>query len=161
VQAGVDSIEHGMCLDPSYLDRMAALGIALTPTLSVISASLETARHTPPSRRNEWYVPGASAHPHLAAAAIDAGVTVLAGTDSRPHGRIVDEVRSLVAAGVSAHDAIGAASWTARSYLGFGGLQAGEPADAVIYDSDPRLDLGQLDKPSAVILRGRLAATRL
>jgi imidazolonepropionase-like amidohydrolase len=161
VEAGVDSIEHGMCLDPAYLDRMATLGIALTPTLSVISALLETARHTPPNRRNEWYVPGASAHPHLAAAAIDAGVTLLAGTDSRPHGRIVDEVRSLVAAGVSTHHAIGAASWTARTYLGFGGLQSGDLADAVVYDTDPRLDLDQLGRPSAVILRGRLAATRL
>lgn len=160
VQAGVDSIEHGMCLDPSYLDQMAALGIALTPTLSVIAASLQASRNAPPSRRQEWYVPGASAHPRLAAAAIEAGVTVLAGTDSRPHGRIVHEVRSLVAAGVSPHHAIGAASWTARSYLGFGGLQSGDPADAVVYDTDPRLDLDQLDKPSAVILRGRLAATR-
>ena len=160
VQAGVDSIEHGMCLDPAYLDHMAAGGIALTPTLTVIAASLEAARHAPPSRRQEWYVPGASAHPNLAATAIEAGVTVLAGTDSRPHGRVVDEVRSLVNAGVSPHYAIGAASWTARSYLGFGGLQSGDPADAVIYDTDPRIDVGQLDKPRAVILRGRLAATR-
>jgi imidazolonepropionase-like amidohydrolase len=160
VEAGVDSVEHGMCLDPSNLDRMAALGIALTPTLSVIAASLEAARHAPPSRRQEWYVPGASSHPNLAASAIEAGVTVLAGTDSRPHGRIVDEVRSLVAAGVSPHHAIGAASWTARSYLGFGGLQSGDPADATVYDTDPRLDLGQLDTPRAVIMRGRLAASR-
>ena len=160
VEAGVDSIEHGMCLDPAHLDEMAKRGIALTPTLSVITASLEATRQAPPSPRREWYLPGASAHPSLTAAAIEAGVTVLAGTDSRPHGRIVDEVRSLVAAGVSPHHAIGAASWTARSYLGFGGLRPGDPADAVVYDTDPRLDLDQLDRPRAVILRGRLAATR-
>jgi imidazolonepropionase-like amidohydrolase len=160
VEAGVDSIEHGMCLDPSYLDRMAELGIALTPTLSVITAALQTARDGPPSRRQQWYVPGADAHPKLATAAIEAGVTVLAGTDSRPHGRIVDEVRCLVGAGVSPHQAIGAASWTARGYLGFGGLEPGAPADAAVYDSDPRRDLDQLDNPRAVILRGRLAATR-
>jgi len=35
-------------------------------------------------------------------------------------------------------------------------LPDGEPvADAVVYDADPRLDLDQLDTPSAVILRGR------
>jgi imidazolonepropionase-like amidohydrolase len=49
-----------------------------------------------------------------------------------------------------------AGSWAARRYLGLGGLVPGAPADAVVYDADPRTDLTQLDAPSAVILRGRL-----
>jgi imidazolonepropionase-like amidohydrolase len=36
-----------------------------------------------------------------------------------------------------AHQALGAASWTARSYLGLPGLVPGAPADAVVYDEDP------------------------
>ncbi len=40
IAAGVDSIEHGMRLDPELLPQMAAAGIALTPTLSVIEAAL-------------------------------------------------------------------------------------------------------------------------
>jgi imidazolonepropionase-like amidohydrolase len=80
---------------------------------------------------------------------------VLAGTDTRPHGGIVQEVRALVAAGVSPHKAIAAASWTARSYLGLPGLVDGAPADAVVFDADPRSDLGRLDKPRAVIVRGK------
>jgi imidazolonepropionase-like amidohydrolase len=31
VAAGVDSVEHGMCLDPDLLPRMAEQGTALTP----------------------------------------------------------------------------------------------------------------------------------
>jgi imidazolonepropionase-like amidohydrolase len=85
---------------------------------------------------------------------------VLAGTDSRPHGRIADEVRALVAAGMRPHDALGAASWTARSYLGLAGLTPGAPADAVVYDEDPRTDLARLDAPRAVVLRGVLALRR-
>jgi imidazolonepropionase-like amidohydrolase len=95
-------------------------------------------------------------HGQLAAAAAEAGVTLLAGTDSRPHGRIADEIRALAAAGVPSHDALGAGSWTARSYLGLDGLVPGAPADAVVYDADPRTDLSQLDTPRAVVLRGRL-----
>jgi imidazolonepropionase-like amidohydrolase len=158
VEAGVDSVEHGMGLDPELLPRMAELGIALTPTLSGITAGLARITADPERARKSWYVPGASAHGRLTAAAVEAGVTVLAGTDSRPHGAITQEVRALVAAGVSPHEAIAAASWTARAYLGLPGLADGAPADAVVFDADPRKDLGQLDKPRAVIVRGKLFA---
>jgi imidazolonepropionase-like amidohydrolase len=117
-------------------------------------------RNRPDSRRKDWYLAGATAHGHLTAAAVEAGVTVLAGTDSRPHGRVVDEIRAFVNAGVSPHDALAAASWTARSYLGIAGLTDGAPADAVVFDADPRTDLAQLDIPRAVIVRGRLAHSR-
>jgi len=160
VQAGVDSLEHGMGLDPGLLPRMAERGIALTPTLSVITASLGRMRDRPDSPHRSWYLQGASRHGALAAAAVEAGVTVLAGTDSRPHGRIVDEIRALVAAGVPPHDALAAASWTARGYLGLAGLTPGAPADAVVFDTDPRADLRQLDAPRAVIARGRLVHHR-
>ncbi len=160
VAAGVDTIEHGMCLDPALLDTMAAQGTALTPTLAVLTASLERARTRPDSPNRRWYVNGATAHPALTAAAVEAGVLVMAGTDSRPHGRIADEIRALAAAGVSPHDAIGAASWSARSYLGLPGLVPEAPADVVVYDEDPRSDLAQLDTPRAVILRGLVAFRR-
>jgi imidazolonepropionase-like amidohydrolase len=119
-----------------------------------------------------WLLPGlVDTHTHLGAAApgdpfsetllredlrehVAAGVTILAGTDSRPHGRVAVEIRALAAAGVSAHRALGAGSWSARAYLGLGGLEPGAPADAVVYDADPRDDLDLLDSPRAVILRG-------
>jgi imidazolonepropionase-like amidohydrolase len=160
VEAGVDSIEHGMGLDPDLLSRMAAQGTALTPTLSVITASLVAINADPERAATSWYVPGASAHARLTAAAVEAGVTVLAGTDSRPHGGIAHEIRALVAAGVPAHQAIAAASWTARTYLGLPGLVDGAPADAVVFDADPRTDLGQFDRPRAVIVRGKRVAHR-
>ena len=160
VAAGVDSLEHGMCLDPGLLNQMAAQGTALTPTLTVITSGLDRARLREDSPRKDWYVGGASAHPALVAAAAEAGVTLLAGTDSRPHGTIATEIRGLAAAGVPADVALGAASWTARAYLGMPGLVDGAPADAVIYDSDPRKDLSVLDTPRAVILRGHLARHR-
>ncbi|MFR9780458.1 amidohydrolase family protein [Micromonospora sp. MS34] len=160
VEAGVDSVEHGMGMDLDLLPRMAEQGIALTPTLSVITAALAKIAADPEHARKSWYVPGASRHARLTAAAVEAGVTVLAGTDSRPHGGIAQEIRALVAAGVSPHDALAAASWTARSYLGLPGLVDGAPADAVVFGVDPRTDLSQLDKPRAVIIRGKRAPKR-
>jgi imidazolonepropionase-like amidohydrolase len=156
VQAGVDSLEHGMCLDPALLDRMARQGTALTPTLSLILRSLSRIGDRPDGPMRRWYIGGASVHERLVGAAVEAGVLVLAGTDSRPHGRIADEVRAIAAAGASPHDALGSASWAARGYLGLPGLVDGAPADAVVYDEDPRADLAALDHPAAVILRGRL-----
>lgn len=149
-----------MCLDPGLLPQMAQQGTALTPTLSVITGILADVRQRPGGPRKDWYLGGAEVHGQLAAAAAEAGVTILAGTDSRPCGRIIDEVRALVGAGVRPHQAIGAASWAARSYLGIAGLTEGAPADAVIYDSDPCLDLTQLAAPRAVVLRGMVRHRR-
>jgi imidazolonepropionase-like amidohydrolase len=156
VAAKVDTLEHGMCLDPALLSQMAAQGTALTPTLTAIAGSIKIVEARPDGPRREWYLGGARVHPQLCAAAAEAGVTLLAGTDSRPHGRVADEIRALAAADVPAHGALAAGSWAARAYLGLPGLAEGAPADAVVYDSDPRADLGQLDHPRAVILRGKL-----
>jgi imidazolonepropionase-like amidohydrolase len=157
VAAGVDSTEHGQHLDPSLLDRMAAEGIALVPTLSSFwSAVPEVAAREPSERRDRWLA-GTAAMGPTAAAANEAGVRVLAGTDAPElHGRVAAEVRALAEAGLPSRDALGAASWTARAFLGLGGLEEGALADAVVYDWDPRSDLGVLDSPLRVILGGRV-----
>jgi hypothetical protein len=52
--------------------------------------------------------------------------------------------------------AVHAGPWIAQHGQFFDGLTQGAPADVVIYEADPRRDLSQLDRPRAVILRGRL-----
>lgn len=157
VAAGVDTVEHGMCLEQDQLARMAEQGTVLTPTLALMERGLRVAPDRLEGAAREWYVQGASVHGDLVAAAAEAGVHLLAGTDSVPHGRIIDEVRAMAAVGVRPHDALAAASWRARTYLGLPGLEPGAPADAVVYAEDPRLDLDALANPIAVILRGRRA----
>ena len=112
----------------------------------MLLSHLDDVRTRPDGPRKKWYLRGATAHPALVAAAAEAGVTILAGTDSRPHGRVADEIRALAAAGLTPHQALAAGSWTARAYLGLGpvsprdggsGLTPGAPADAVVYDADP------------------------
>ncbi len=48
VAAGVDSLEHGMHLDPGLLDQMAAQGTALVPTLNAFAAAAFGVRSRPP-----------------------------------------------------------------------------------------------------------------
>jgi imidazolonepropionase-like amidohydrolase len=101
---------------------------------------------------------GLDGQPEVVAAAVDAGVMILAGTDAGaiPHGMIRDEIALLVDAGVPADVALGAASWTARSFLGLPGIEEGAPADLVAYRDDPRTDAAALHKPALRMLGGRL-----
>ena len=91
-------------------------------------------------------------------AAYEAGVQIYAGTDAGgvlPHGLIASEVIELTSYGLSAHDALGAASWRAREWLGLSGtLEEGSEADFVVYATDPLDDLAILRVPRRIVLRG-------
>ncbi|MEV6005750.1 amidohydrolase family protein [Streptomyces sp. NPDC051976] len=158
VLAGADSLEHGMHLDPGLIDRMAAQGTAYVPTLSVFGAGADRRRAEEPSARRDWWLAGWDGMLPNVAAAHEAGVTLLAGTDSFPTGTVASEIGWLLKAGLPAEAALGAASWSARSWLGLPGLVDGGPADLVAYDSDPTLDPSVLSRPARIILRGRVVA---
>ncbi|GAA5013656.1 hypothetical protein GCM10025734_60330 [Kitasatospora paranensis] len=83
------------------------------------------------------------------------------GTDaggSLAHGLVAAEVAELVKAGLTPTEAVSAASWAARAWLGRDGLTEGAPADLVVYAEDPRADVRVLAAPRAVVLRGRVVA---
>ncbi len=60
----------------------------------------------------------------------------------------------LTRCGFSALDAVDAATWAARAWLGRPALEEGAEADLVVYAEDPRADVGVLGHPVAVVLRG-------
>ncbi|WP_253772208.1 amidohydrolase family protein [Goodfellowiella coeruleoviolacea] len=156
VLAGADSIEHGLHLDHALLPRMAAQGTALVPTFSAFAQNLDKITPATPERYAEWLRSGWDGLFATARAAHEAGVTVLAGTDSKPCGRVVGEIEWLLRAGLPVEAAVGAASWTARSWLGLPGLVDGAPADVVAYDADPLADPTVLRDPVRIILRGQV-----
>jgi imidazolonepropionase-like amidohydrolase len=155
VLAGVDSVEHGLWLDEDLLPRMAAQGTSLTPTYTAWTGQLDAIRELRSPAR-EWFLDGYARLGRLTVAAHAAGVTVLAGTDFRPHGTIGGEVRHLAAGGLPPAVALGAACWTARTFFGLPGLDDDAPADFVVYDRDPSTDLSVLDHPTHVVLDGRV-----
>ncbi len=160
--AGVDSVEHGTGLSGDLVDTMARQGTALVPTLINVD-------------NFPGIADGASKYPGYAArmrrlhatarqrlrAALDAGIPIYAGSDAGggvEHGRVVDEIRALHAAGLPAELALAAGSWAARSWLGLPGLAEGAPADLIAYPADPRADLSVLARPMVVVLRGRIVS---
>lgn len=158
VLAGVDSLEHGMHLDPALLDQMAKQGTALVPTLSVFLTKIDVLRAREPSLRTDWLLSGCLGMAPLVRSAHEAGVTVLAGTDTFEFGTVADEVGWLIESGLPVEAALGAASWTARNWLGLPGLVDGSPADLVAFDADPTEDPSVLTRPSRVVLRGRVVS---
>ena len=158
VAAGADSLEHGMHLDPALLDQMAAQGTALVPTIGAFAQAAVRVRAQAPSPRRDAFLHGWAALPGIARAAHEAGVTVLAGTDTHPCGTIAQEVERLISAGLPRAAALGAACWTARSWLGLPGLVDGAPADLVVFAEDPVAHPDVLHHPSRIILRGQVVS---
>ena len=142
---------------------MAARGTAVVPTLVNVenfpgfAAAGETKVPAYASTMRRLYARFGA----VVRAAFEAGVPVFAGTDAGggiAHGLIGDEIRALHGAGLPAEAALGAASWTARAWLGLPCIEEGAPADVVVYDADPRADLDVLARPVRMVLRGRVVA---
>jgi imidazolonepropionase-like amidohydrolase len=160
INAGIDCIEHGTGLTDDTISLMAERGTALVPTLINIETFPGIADRADkfPTYANHMRDLHARVSTTVASA-IEAGVPVYAGTDAGggiQHGRIVDEIIALHGVGMSPLDAIGAASWNAREWLGFPSLTEGAAADVVVYDEDPRENLEALRTPRMIMLRGRI-----
>ena len=159
LKAGIDCVEHGTGLTDETIALMVEHGTALVPTLINIDnfPGIAGAAVKYPAYAKHLRDLHASCRERIGAAR-EAGVPIYAGTDAGgmvAHGRIADEVAALGRIGMSAHDALGAASWDARKWLGRKGLEHGAPADLVCCRGDPRSP-GALEQPDLVILRGRM-----
>jgi imidazolonepropionase-like amidohydrolase len=160
IKAGIDCIEHGTGLTDDTVALMVEHGTALVPTLINIEnfpGIADGAAKYPAyaSHMRDLY---ARSRPRVAAAH-EAGVPIFAGTDAGSmvaHGRIGAEIDALKQVGMTPTEALGAASWTARNWLGRPSLEHGAPADLVCYADDPRTGAAVINAPDVVILRGRV-----
>ena len=164
IESGIDCLEHGTGLSLPLIDTMAANGVALVPTVVQLN------------NFPKYAASGGSKFPAYAShmmdlwerrretigAAYEAGVQIYAGTDAGgvlAHGLIADEVIELATYGLTPTDALGAASWRAREWLGHSAtLEEGSEADFVVYDADPLDDLAILKSPRHIVLRGRVVS---
>jgi len=163
VEAGIDGIEHGTGLTDATIAAMAERQVALVPTLvqlenfESIAVSAEAKFPTYAAHLRALY----AGRLDVLGRAHDAGVPIYAGTDAGgylPHGLVGQEIAALAAV-TSPEHALGAGSWRAREWLGRpAALTEGAPADLVVLDADPRVDLAVLRSPRHVVLRGRVVA---
>jgi imidazolonepropionase-like amidohydrolase len=163
VAVGIDGIEHGTGMDDAVIVLMAEHQVALVPTM------IQLDNFEMYARSGEDRYPGYARHMRALyvgrlerfAKALDAGVPIYAGTDAGgflPHGLVGKEIAALGQFS-SPEYALGAGSWRARAWLGHPSrLGEGAPADLVVFDADPRLDLRVLSAPRRVILRGVVVA---
>ncbi|MET3141587.1 UNVERIFIED_ORG: imidazolonepropionase-like amidohydrolase [Arthrobacter sp. UYEF2] len=156
VRAGVRSIEHGVFVSEETISRMARSGTYFTPTLDAITSMAGSSNPILAARGAE-YTPIIKA---AVRAAHEAGVTVVAGSDSfgsdvTPIGT---EARLLAEAGLSPLDALRAATVNAAALLGWsesaGRLVRGSFADAIIVDSDPLNSASALEEIRVVVAQG-------
>ena len=160
IRAGIDCIEHGTGLTDDTIDLMVQHGTALVPTLINVEnfpGIADAAGKYPvyAAHMRDLYT---HCYPRLTAAR-DAGVPIYAGTDAGgmiAHGRIGDEVEALKGIGMSPTEALGAACWDARRWLGRPALDDGASADLLCYNDDPRHGPAVLNRPDVVILRGKI-----
>lgn len=161
IKAGIDCIEHGTGLTDDTIAMMVEHGTSLVPTLINVEnfpGFADAASKFPAyaTHMRELY-----AHcPQRIAAAREAGVPIYAGTDAGSnieHGRIAEEVDALKGIGMTPTDALGAACWDARRWLGRPVLDDdGASADLLCFQQDPRGGAHILANPDRVILRGRV-----
>jgi imidazolonepropionase-like amidohydrolase len=160
IAAGIDCIEHGTGLSAEMITEMAARGTALVPTLINIEMFPAIAQRAGKYPRYAAQMRALHARVRdTIGAAAEAGIPIYAGSDAGggiQHGRLVDEIVALRTVGLTGTQALAAASWAARDWLGVPGLVPGAPADLLVTRTDPRLDTEALRAPALLMLRGRV-----
>jgi imidazolonepropionase-like amidohydrolase len=174
--AGADQIEHGwFILDeaghqeyvPAVADKLAAAGVAVTPTLSVGSYALRAAQareiRTPEDEVyvRRWETMLADNISHVGRLH-EAGVTIVAGSDagwaSSPFDALPEEVELLCRSGIPAMSAIQAATSRAAAVMGredeIGSVRPGLQADLIAVEGDPLADISALRQLRLVMQAG-------
>lgn len=165
IAAGIDTVEHGFHLHerPDLLDRMAEQGMVLVPTLDFLHHVAESDSWTA-----ELEAQGVENLDHAQRtldAAHRAGVVIAAGSDGATADGMAREIQRLVEHGLSAAEAIAAATTGSARALGIetvvGRLGPGARGDLIVVDGDPLADVGVVGRPEriALVLRdGRAVA---
>jgi imidazolonepropionase-like amidohydrolase len=157
ILAGAETIEHGDAGTPEVFKLMADHKVALCATLAAGDAT---------SQYGGWKKGQQPDPPNIARkrasfkAALDAGVTILSGSDVGvfPHGDNARELELMVDYGMPATAALKSATSTAARVLHMenqiGAVKPGLFADLVAFDGDPTKEIGALRRVKFVMKDG-------
>ncbi len=164
LRAGCDSIEHASYQNDESVELFKKTGAYYVPTL--------LAGHTTSKRADVpgYYLPmvakkAKEVAPHMMESfrkAHSAGVKIAFGTDTgvSPHGENAQEFALMVEGGMTAKEAIVAATVSAADLLGIsaqaGTVEAGKSADLIAVKGDPLKDVRELEKVGFVMKSGRV-----
>lgn len=162
LDAGIDTLEHGIYLTDEDIQRMLNRGTWFVPTLFAI--------HSIGTRGAEESVPLSQFMIEKCAVAIEkhadsfrrayaAGVNIVAGTDYK-HGCLVCELELMISLGLKNSEAIFAATKKAAEMLKLdreiGTIEPGKTADLLIVTGNPLEDIAALRNIRAVVQGGKL-----
>ncbi|HSL76222.1 MAG TPA: amidohydrolase family protein [Candidatus Limnocylindrales bacterium] len=161
VDAGVTSIEHAWLADEAAIERLAASGAWLVPTLVVTDVNRTLPGLTPVQRERQDLIE--RTHRLSTETAIRLGVPLATGTDTGEVGvtpeMVWREIALLHDHGAPPMMSIKAATSSGARLLGIdaevGTIEVGKVADILLVDGDPLVDLGVLARPVGVWQRGR------
>jgi imidazolonepropionase-like amidohydrolase len=161
VTAGVDSIEHGHGADKASLQLMKSKGTYLVPTLSVVDAAM--ARRFGGATNSPQALAFLDSLKRAMSMAKEIGVKIADGSDaadSGSHGRNAAELEAMTKRGLTALEAIRAATTSAADLIGWsdkvGALEHGMYADLIAVDGDPLADIKVLQKTPFVMKGGKM-----
>jgi imidazolonepropionase-like amidohydrolase len=161
LRAGVDSIEHGTYLDDEAIALFKQSDAYMVPTISAGKWVESQAKDYPAAIAEKAKGLGALIQQAFARAYTQK-VKIAFGTDAGvyPHGDNAREFEYMVEAGMSAMDALMAATRDAAELLGkssiLGTIQAGRYADLVAVEGDPIADIKLLTNVSFVMKEGKV-----
>jgi len=161
IDAGVDSIEHGVQLDDAAIKEMVAKGIYLVPTLYHYQLMK-------PGQMKEFNgnsIAGASEPSFRKAVAAGVKIAFGTGVGPFPHGTQAKEFEWMVKFGMTPAAAIRAATSVAADLLGWqdrvGSIEAGKFADLIAVSGDPLADVTELERVKFVMNGGQLVRNDL
>src|ERR1700686_4447476 len=161
INAGVESIEHGVDLDDGEIKQMIQKGIYLVPTLY----HYQLDREEDEKKRHGHSVAEVSERSFPKAVAAGVKIAFGSGAGPFPHGSQTKEFEYMVKFGMTPVQAILAATTGAAQLMGWqdriGSLEAGKFADVVAVSGDPTPDITELERVKFVMKGGQVYKNEL
>jgi imidazolonepropionase-like amidohydrolase len=155
ILAGAETIEHGDAGTPEIFKLMAERHVALCPTLAAGDATTQYAGW---KKGLQPEPPGIARKRASFKAALDAGVTILSGSDVGvfAHGENAREIELMVDYGMPALDALKSATSAAGQvlHMNLGQVKSGMFADLIAVSGDPSRDISVLRAVTFVMKAG-------
>jgi imidazolonepropionase-like amidohydrolase len=155
ILAGAETVEHGDAGTPEVFKLMAEHHVAFCPTLAAGDATTQYSGW----RKGEQPEPAGITRKRASfKAALDAGVTILSGSDVGvfTHGDNAREIEMLVDYGMPAVNALKAATAVAGQvlHMEIGQVKAGMLADLIAVDGDPTKEIAAIRRVKMVMKGG-------